>query len=201
MNDPGRLRAFLVAALASWAVAAHGAGYGGHGGRNGGTQSQNQSGQNQGQGQNQGPAQNQGSGGGGPGGVGIQGDPLADKMSGPKESAAAETNPETKPEPDPVPELSLEDAAENFKTVVESFVLKKSVDGVWTYKDKKSVARLALVSVDTSAVRAAGKGLYSGDAVTRDLRTKKLRRFLFKVDLSGTEWKVVSIRPSPPPAP
>lgn len=183
----------MAAALTACSVAASAAGYGGRGGRNGGTQPQNQAGQNQGPAQN--PATGPGAEGG-PGGTAVQSDPLAQTMAAPKEATAKDLPPEA----DPVPKLSLEDAADDFKTVVESFVLKNSVDGVWSYKDKKTKAHLTFVSVDAAGVRAAGKGLYTGDAVARDLRTKKLRHFQFKVDLSGTDWKVVSVRPSPPPS-
>lgn len=131
------------------------------------------------------------------GGPGIKTDAKA-AASGDDSSAEAET---TGVAADAVPEVTLADAAENFKTVVESYVAKNSVDGVWSYKEKKTAAKLELVSVDPSDVRAAGKGLYAGDAVMRDARTKKPRRLEFTVDMSGVKWSVVSVRSAPARAP
>jgi hypothetical protein len=91
--------------------------------------------------------------------------------------------------------MTPEDAAENFKTVVESFVAKNSRAGAWEYEEKGKITPLVLISVQAGGLRKSGSERYSGDASFRDAATKRARRLEFTVDFSGANWKVVRVRP------
>jgi hypothetical protein len=132
------------------------------------------------------------------GGVGLPAEAGAAAGAGaaaPINGAAADDAPEpadAKPAP-----MSADDAADNFKTVVESYISRHTRDGAWPYAEKGRTARLTLVSVDSGSVRKTGADVYAGAATLRDARTRKTRRLEFTADFSGPTWKVVRVRPLP----
>jgi hypothetical protein len=96
--------------------------------------------------------------------------------------------------PDPEVALTLNDARENFRTIVEAYVLRESDGGTWAYKDAGGkTAKLALVRVDLESVDKVAAKRYAGLVLLRDVRARRIRKLRFTVDFSGTDWKVVSI--------
>src|ERR1035437_9764908 len=79
--------------------------------------------------------------------------------------------------------MSLRDARMNFKTVVEAFVEKKSVDGYWAYREKagRKAPKLKFVSLDEASVKRAGDGIYTGVATMRETSGRR-SSLEFKVD-------------------
>gem|GEM_PF-2210116 len=96
--------------------------------------------------------------------------------------------------PKPDPELTLADARDDFSTIAESYVLKNVRDGAWPYKDARGRRRgLALVKVETESVARASRRRYAGLVRLRDVADGKELKLLFTVDLSGDDWRVVSV--------
>jgi hypothetical protein len=115
--------------------------------------------------------------------------------SPPSDPATAAADDDPPPSEEKAAPMTAQDAGDNFKTVVESFIAKNSRAGAWEYKEKGKTSPLVLLAVDSGAVRKTGKETYAGDATLRDAGTKRARRLEFTVDFSGANWKVVRVRP------
>jgi hypothetical protein len=93
--------------------------------------------------------------------------------------------------------MTAADAADNFKTVVESYIARNSQGGVWKFAEKGKSTPLVLLAVDTDGVTEAGADRFAGKATLKNPRTKRKRSLEFTVDFSGPVWKVVRVRPAP----
>jgi hypothetical protein len=164
------------------------------GGQNGG--GQNSGGQNSG-GQNNGGPNGQGDGNqsGGGQGSGMRGR-HGSWGGGRRDDSNQQTQDDSRDNnPDPPVELSLDDIRSNFDTVIQSYVNKKSVDGVWDYRDKAGrVWRLAADTIESSGVHKTARDVYAGKGTLSDARTHRRLVFEFVVDFSRA-WKVVSVKP------
>jgi len=96
--------------------------------------------------------------------------------------------------------ITLDDARSNVTTLIQSFIAQRSADGAWPLVDKrtKKVRRLRLVKVDEKKVRSAGNQIYAAPATLKDIDSTEQLQAVFKVDFSGSEWKVVGMRLSEP---
>ena len=89
-------------------------------------------------------------------------------------------------------EISASDAEENFPTVVQIFIAKRSVDGLWKYPEKGKTRRLKLLSVDADNLKNMGKNIYLGTAVFSDANGRRVK-LPTSVDFSGSDWTVIAI--------
>lgn len=99
---------------------------------------------------------------------------------------------EKQPDDAPPPPPNLNDARENFATVVETFLAQNTKEGVWNLRDKraKKIRRLALVSIEPKTVRAGAKpGLFRGRVKFRDENGKPVLMEM-TVDMTGVQWRV-----------
>lgn len=107
-------------------------------------------------------------------------------------------NPEESPEPaSPAnSEMPPEDAGDNFRTVITSFIANRSPKGYWPLKDKATgrIMRLKLVKVNAGNLRKLKSNNYAGSAVLKDVERGTLLKVEFGVDFSGAEWKVTGMR-------
>ena len=110
----------------------------------------------------------------------------------------SEDDPENAPDDAPSAAMSLSDARVNFEAVVEAYVAKKSVDGYWSYREKSGgkARKLKFVSFDSGSVQNAGDNVYTGVAALREASGRR-SSLEFKVDFSGSDWRVVSVKPRP----
>jgi hypothetical protein len=101
---------------------------------------------------------------------------------------------------EPERSMSLEDARDNFRTIVETYITRNSRNGVWAFEDAHGKRRrLTLVRVETGTVASLADSRYAGIALLRELGSNKTRRLRFVADFSGEHWKVVSVKDAPPP--
>jgi hypothetical protein len=89
-----------------------------------------------------------------------------------------------------------DDVRENFVTVVQDYVARKSAkDGSWAYREKNGKSwRLKSVAVAAAPVKKSGEGRWTGAATLRDAKTGHRLTLDFTVDFTGN-WKVVSVKP------
>jgi|GEM_PF-5763924 len=91
-------------------------------------------------------------------------------------------------------EMTLEDARDNFKTIVEAKIQRESTDGVWIYTNAAGRARrLRLTRVEAEKAVKVGGRRYAGPALLREARGKRTVRLRFVVDFTGDHWKVVDV--------
>jgi hypothetical protein len=98
--------------------------------------------------------------------------------------------------------MSLDDARMNFGTVIDAFLAEKTQKGYWPLREKLTgkILHLQLVSKDPKTVADAGAGgKFTGTVNFVDLLTREKRKTEFTVDLSGSQWKVVSMHLFPGP--
>lgn len=101
-------------------------------------------------------------------------------------------------EPSP---MDLDGAIENFATIVDAYVAKKSDDGWWSYVEKKDgkklkPRRLGKPSVDEDSIKKKdGSGSRYSGLVGFVTPAGGHFTLEFVVDFSGAEWKVVSAQP------
>ena len=100
------------------------------------------------------------------------------------------------------PPMDLDGARENFATIVETYVSKKSNEGWWSYVETKEGKKLkprclAKPSVDEESVKQKEGSRFSG-LVTLDDAGGGQRTLEFVVDFSGAKWKVISVKPPAP---
>ncbi|MBI5622210.1 MAG: TlpA family protein disulfide reductase [Elusimicrobia bacterium] len=94
----------------------------------------------------------------------------------------------------PPAEMSLEDAAVNFETVVRTYVARKGSDGAFSLGEAGTgrPRRVRFLAVEASSVRKTAEARYDGRVALEDERTGRKVAASFVVDLSGPEWAVVS---------
>lgn len=132
-----------------------------------------------------------------------EGQPQAGQMQAPPPSAEGAQNAEggdDSSQAEASKTVTLDDARSSVGTLIQSFIAQRSADGAWPLLDKrtKKLRRLRLVKVDEKKVRAAGKQIYAAPATLKDLDSTEQLQAVFKVDFSGSEWKVVGMRLSQP---
>ncbi|HXT00864.1 MAG TPA: hypothetical protein VN915_09340 [Elusimicrobiota bacterium] len=94
--------------------------------------------------------------------------------------------------------VDLDAARANFPTVAENYVAKRSAKGYWTYVARKGAKprRLADPKVDEGSVRPVRGERFSARVRLRDKGGGKPVVLEFEADFSGTNWKVVAVRPA-----
>jgi len=92
--------------------------------------------------------------------------------------------------------MRIEDARENFETVVRTHVVAKSADGVWSVRVQGAgrVLSLTLTGVERATVHPAEDGLWRGlaDFTGKDGRGRYVADVA--VDLASVRWSVKSLR-------
>jgi hypothetical protein len=101
------------------------------------------------------------------------------------------------PAPEKAKALDLADARVDFKTIVETHFLKSGADGVLRYASGGRTRRVKLVDVDVASVRKKKDGRYAGRVLVRDAGGGPARALSFTVDLSGDDWRVLSVTEPP----
>jgi hypothetical protein len=93
--------------------------------------------------------------------------------------------------------VDLETARQNFATLVEGYVAKRSGKGYWSYAAKKGRAPRKLVDpeVDEQSVRLVRNLRYAASATLRDADGGKPVVLEFEADFAGTHWRIVGVRP------
>jgi hypothetical protein len=98
------------------------------------------------------------------------------------------------PRPSEKEEIDPDRAAENFPTLVETYLAKNGDDGRWTVKLGAKTRVLELVRVETKNLKPAGADRYAACAVFRGADGGKPARLEFIADFGGAEWAVVSVK-------
>jgi hypothetical protein len=98
--------------------------------------------------------------------------------------------------------MDIDGARENFATIVEAYVSKKSDEGWWSYTEKKDgkkvkSRRLAKPSVDEESIKQKDDSRFSGLVKLDDASGGRFT-LEFVVDFSGAKWKVISVKPPAP---
>jgi thiol-disulfide isomerase/thioredoxin len=94
----------------------------------------------------------------------------------------------------PASASELEDAQDNFETVVRSHVAAKSKDGVWILKRAGGKAfRLTMTGVERATVHRVPPGRWSGIADFEDAGTKKAYFAEVTADLTSELWEVKDV--------
>jgi len=117
---------------------------------------------------------------------------LASTASAPGEAPAS---PEADPAADPPP-MSLKTARLNFGTVVETFVIRNSVEGLWLVPDRKAGKDLPLTfeRIEDESVHQVIPGHFAGRAVLREAGSDRPVSVQFLVNFSGSKWLVENLR-------
>ncbi len=102
-------------------------------------------------------------------------------------------------EPEHPGDVTLEEARENIPGIVAAYLGIHSRDALYALDDPDTGGKIIVRfdSVDPASVRALGSGRFSAEARFHDMAGRKVLAEA-KVDLSGNEWKVVSIKRSKP---
>ena len=90
-------------------------------------------------------------------------------------------------------EMTPDDAGVDFETVVQSYIDRHSVGGVWAYKTGGKTWRLKLAKFNVQNLRKTGVNRFTGAVAMRE--GKNSRVLEFAVDFSGADWKVLSVKP------
>lgn len=85
-------------------------------------------------------------------------------------------------------------AKDNFRTVVETYILHAAKDGCWPVKDGATSLCVTLGAVDDSKLKKLTPWRYSNLVVLRDDAKKQTRTALVVVDYETNPWSVHSIR-------
>lgn len=94
--------------------------------------------------------------------------------------------------------IDLDGARENFAALVESYVAKRSAKGYWSYVAKKGAKARHLIEpkVDEDSVARTRGPRFSARVSLKDLRGGKPAALEFEADFSGSDWRIVAVRPA-----
>jgi hypothetical protein len=88
---------------------------------------------------------------------------------------------------------SLEEARDNFATVVQNFLAQNTREGVWNLRDKRSkkIRRLAFESLDPKTLKSASKAAhYRGQVKFKDVDSGAAVLMEMTLDMSTPQWRV-----------
>lgn len=117
--------------------------------------------------------------------------------SGDKAGPAADDAP-PRAAADVAPPVDLDTARENFAALVESYVAGRSRKGYWSFAVRKGAKarRLVKPAVDEDSVRKVRGARYAARVSLRDQASRKPVALEFEADFTGSEWKIVAVRPA-----
>jgi thiol-disulfide isomerase/thioredoxin len=95
----------------------------------------------------------------------------------------------------PASASELEDAQDNFETVVRTHVAGKSAHGVWVMKSSRGkLLHLTMTGVERGTVHRVPPGLWAGIADFKDAGAKKTYYAEFTADMTAELWDVKRVR-------
>ena len=106
------------------------------------------------------------------------------------------------PSEEPAGDMTLDDAAGNFESILQAFVISRSPNGYWPLREKttKKVLMLKLESIDLKSLRQEGPNVFTAPAVLLDVNNDRKIPAEFTIDFSGTQWHVTRMRMLKAPA-